>query len=257
MNWYIEDSNMPFELVESNGLQLLNTLKQLGIPCQCIGVIPFTHELTGMAEADPTLPSMFYGSCQLARKVASMSDFRPGVFWREEWFDPRSWEGKRTDLLNGEFSLTTVGDLRKYWTVVPVFIKSVKVKGITGQVIEPEAEDRARWTEEYSDLPDDMQLIATSCETIDREWRFFLVNGEVITGSTYRKDGYRCMNHPVSPEAGAAARRAAREWLPSPNIVMDIARTRDGEYKVVEFNSLNSSGFYRSDIAKVVVALEA
>ena len=186
MNWYIEDSNMPFELVESNGLQLLNTLKQMGIPCQCIGFIPFVHEVTGLQEADPLLPSMFYGSCGMAAKVATWDKFRPGVFWDAAWFDPRCWEGKRDDLLNGEFSLATVGMLRKDWVVVPTFIKSVKVKGLTGQVIEPEAEDRVRWIEEYSDLADDLELIATSCETIDREWRFFLVNGEVITGSTYR-----------------------------------------------------------------------
>lgn len=268
MVWYIEDSNMPFELVESNGLQLLNTLKQMGIPCQCIGFIPdrllasigfvgdrLLEELDVMG-ADPDMPSMFYGSCGLAAKVATWEKFRPGVFWQEDWFDARCWRGKRPDLLNEEFAMTTVADVRQCWVSEPTFIKSTKVKGLTGQVIEPDEEDRARWIDENVDLPDDMELIATSCVTIDREWRFFLVGGEVITGSTYRKDGYRCINHPVSAEAWEAATRAAKEWLPSPNIVMDMARTRSGEYKVVEFNSLNSSGFYKADIAKVVTAVE-
>jgi hypothetical protein len=258
MNWYIEDSNMPFELVESNGLQLLNTLKQMGRPCQCIGFIPFVHEITGIGdEADPDEPSIFYGSCGMVAKVATWEKFRPGVFWDSEWFDPRRWQGKRSDLLNEQFTMTTVGALRSSWIAEATFIKSVKVKGITGQVIEAEDEDRVRWIEKYSDLAGDLELIAAPCVRIDREWRFFLVNGEVITGGTYRKDGYRCMNHPVSVSAWEAARRAAREWLPASNIVMDIARTRDGEYKVVEFNSLNASGFYKSDIAKVVMALEA
>jgi hypothetical protein len=61
----------------------------------------------------------------------------------------------------------------------------------------------------------------------------------------------------VSSEAWAAANRAVKEWMPSQNITIDICRTRAGEYKVVEFNSINSSGLYRSDIGKLVDVLVA
>jgi len=53
-----------------------------------------------------------------------------------------------------------------------------------------------------------------------------------------------------------AARKFAEGWLPSQNIVMDIAELRTGEFKIIEFNSLNSSGFYCAEIDKIVVALE-
>ena len=55
----------------------------------------------------------------------------------------------------------------------------------------------------------------------------------------------------------AAADKAVLEWMPSPNIVIDIARLSTGEYKVVEFNCLSSSGFYSSNVEKLVQCLEA
>ena len=83
-----------------------------------------------------------------------------------------------------------------------------------------------------------------------------MIDGEVVTGSTYRKDGYRSVFHPVSSVAFDYARFAVKEWMPNPTIVIDIARTREGEYKVIEFNCINSSGVYNSDVGKLVDALE-
>jgi len=47
----------------------------------------------------------------------------------------------------------------------------------------------------------------------------------------------------------------ANKWLPYDCVVMDIAELATGEYKVVEFNSINSSGFYEHNITAVVEAL--
>jgi len=38
--------------------------------------------------------------------------------------------------------------------------------------------------------------------------------------------------------------------------VIDVAKMKDGEYKVVEINCLNSSGLYKVDLKKILVALK-
>ena len=45
------------------------------------------------------------------------------------------------------------------------------------------------------------------------------------------------------------------KWLPSPSVVIDIALTDKG-LKIIEFNNINSSGFYAIDVAKYVCAIE-
>ncbi len=48
--------------------------------------------------------------------------------------------------------------------------------------------------------------------------------------------------------------KLADKWLPNPTCVMDVALV-DDEYKVIEFNCFNSSGFYKNDINKIVMAV--
>jgi len=48
-----------------------------------------------------------------------------------------------------------------------------------------------------------------------------------------------------------AARRLANRYLPTPCVVLDIALTDSG-YKLVEFNPINSSGWYAADIGSVL-----
>ena len=50
------------------------------------------------------------------------------------------------------------------------------------------------------------------------------------------------------------AQTFADKWLPSECCVMDIALV-NGELKVIEFNAINSSGMYDSDVVAIFKAL--
>jgi hypothetical protein len=189
--------------------------------------------------------------------VSRQSNHHVETFWGSDWFDPNTWTGKRSDLLNEQIRMLTVAELRADWIEDVSFIKPVRVKAFTGMVIEPEKADHDNWLIEQSEMDGGELLVMSPVHKIEREWRFFVLEGEVITGSVYRKDGYRAQRWPVSPDAWAAARRAVKEWMPSQNIVIDLARTWDGEYKVIEFNSISSSGFYNSDVKLLVERMEA
>ena len=253
MIWYVQDGNIEFAALDRNALPLVKTLDDLGIARVSIGYDAETKAITGLSSADATQPGFFYGSTTVA-EIAAQSGFRPGAYYDLTWFDPAQWLDKRNDLLNQEQRLISVGEFRRNWIDGPVFVKSVSPKVLTGMVLEgPEA---TWWLEEYSGLDESEVLVVSPVCDIIQEWRFFLVDGEVVAGSQYRHDGITRIREPIAPEVWDRARRLAEGWVPSPHCVMDVCLTREGDMKIVEFNSINSSGFYAADIRRFVEAVE-
>jgi hypothetical protein len=261
MQWIIQNSGVTFACLDNNVAPLVDAIDKRGDSRFAIGVIPFTDTIVGLENIDLSIPTMFYGSTRLV-EIAEHLPIKPGVFFTHAWFDPKNWVGKRPDLLNESQSYMTVGELRKNWIEEPIFIKSADPKVLTGMVLEydsrtsPTISDREWWLIEYDHLKDEDRLVISPVQKIVQEWRFFIVNGKVVTGSQYKHDGVLRIRESIPDAVWRQAHRMAQEWLPSQNIVMDIALMWNGEYKVVEFNCLNSSGFYASAIAPLLAAFE-
>jgi hypothetical protein len=135
-----------------------------------------------------------------------------------------------------------------------MFVKSIAPKILTGMVLE--GSDVAWWLEEYASLADDEAIVVSPVQAIEREWRFFVIDRKVVAGSQYRHDGILRIREPIPANVWEQARKMAEDWLPSPNIVMDICLLPDGSFRLVEFNCLGASGFYAADIARIVEALD-
>jgi hypothetical protein len=92
------------------------------------------------------------------------------------------------------------------------------------------------------------------------EWRFFIVGRRIISGSKYRANGQLIQTRVTDRGMINEAQEIADIWLPDDCCVMDLALA-DGpsegiaNIKVVEFNCINSSGFYDHDIDAVFAAL--
>ena len=240
-------------MLERNIEPLPSILEKCGIKYFTIGYIPFENILTGLEDIDTSIPHFSYGSTkipELGKKYGLT------VFFEPEWFNPCNWVGKRDDLLNFSLDKTTVSELKSNWVSVPKFIKSIDPKVLTGSIFEPE--EHTLFLDEYTHLEDSDQLVVSDvCPyKIVQEWRFFLWKGEIVTGSQYRHDGILRTREKVSDETWKIARKMAEKWLPCENIVMDICLLESGEYKVVEFNCINSSGWYNSDIEKFILRIE-
>ena len=93
------------------------------------------------------------------------------------------------------------------------------------------------------------------CKEILAEYRFFIIEGQVVTGSQY-KIGDRVQSSTIIPSDiyQYASEQAAR-WQPNRAFAIDIAQTHQGP-KIIELNSANSAGFYACDIGKIVDAVE-
>lgn len=96
------------------------------------------------------------------------------------------------------------------------------------------------------------EVMMSTLKDIKLEYRFFIVGGRVIEGSTYKQYNKRVKH---TEEVFKIAQEMANKWLPYDCVVMDIAELASGEFKVVEFNSINSSGFYDHNISSIVEAL--
>lgn len=191
-------------------------------------------------------PRFYYGSTGLLRRLHALDE--PSVFDTPAALDQRIWQTQRADLLNPEAEVLTFGDLRARAFTAPYFVRPVcEQKAFAGQVVatadlSPLFQSRKGIVR---DLADDLLVaVAPVVDGIAAEYRFIVLNGCARLGARYRLDGTLSVSDSVPPEAWQWAHRLAACWLPAPFIVMDVAILTDGTARLIEFNSVHSSGLY-------------
>lgn len=211
-------------------------------------------------EIDPNQLIMVCGGLSLS-KVALARDWKPGAFTNEN-FRYEKWQENVVDfLLNprvfiDRFDRIGVPDQE-------FFIRPCEDnKAFTGVVMTPD--EFVSWRDGVlavaNDLhgalrPDTLVSIA-KLQKIYAEYRFFVVDGELVTWSQYKLGDRVTHSAHVSEEVIMFAYRMVKRWQPARAFVIDVAHTPDG-YKIIEYNSLNSAGFYAADCGRLVAAIEA
>jgi hypothetical protein len=114
--------------------------------------------------------------------------------------------------------------------------------------------------------PDDPILIS-EVVTFSREYRFFIRDRQVLTGSIYLLDdaipqvpiGYEGEGDPLWQDAiGFAQQVASTTKLELPvSVVIDVGLTDSRQWAVIEFNPVWASGIYGCDPLQVIECLEA
>jgi hypothetical protein len=137
-------------------------------------------------------------------------------------------------------------------------------KSFNGQIIDRQA--FISWQrkvidlrETYTTLDENTPVVVSELKQIYREARFFVVDGQVITGSTYKIGSRVCPSPEVPPTMWEYAQRMAGKWGPARAYVIDLALTDDaddGYNKIIEYNCCNCAGFYEIDVQKWIMAIE-
>jgi hypothetical protein len=169
----------------------------------------------------------------------------------------------RNDMLNNNvynikdaIEFLSIQQKGKLWFCKP----AEKAKIFTGSV-----EASEEWVEFLQDkveckssgsykLELDTKLVLDTPKVIYSEYRWFIVDKKIISGSMYKKNGQLFSEEILDRDMTKEAQEFANKWLPNDNCVMDLALTKEG-LKVVEFNCINSSGFYKCSKYKVFKAL--
>lgn len=239
-------------IVQSSGMDDTNTARvmdaclELGLPYDEVGFMLFANKVIGLEKAEEG--DIFYGSTNLM-EVLYRTQYASGVFYNEN-FDVRVWAANRDDMLNVP-EVMTVGEFLK--GTGEVFVRPVgDFKAFDGGTVG----DRAAWYDQNSYKGtrfNESELVAVSTpREILAEYRFFIIGGEIFTGSMYRYMG-RLSKRNMDASL-MHFRLLAEKWLPHENVVMDVAITPEG-IKVIEFNCINCSGLYDCDEKKIVKAL--
>lgn len=232
-------------------------------PHRYVGLIPFSREITSDEPLTGT-DHIPYGST-LFTTLASALKWE-GLHFDLNTFNYQAACANRDDMLNGEYILTVeeavmfmqhdTHGAHNDWFIRP----SKDLKQFSGQVIE--AAECAAWLQDamqcassgsYQLDKDEIVVVATP-KPIQAEWRWFIVNGKIVDGSMYRARGQLVKKHETDADVIAEAQTFADKWLPDPCCVMDLALV-DDKLKVIEFNCINSSGFYNHDVDKIFAAL--
>ena len=97
-------------------------------------------------------------------------------------------------------------------------------------------------------------IVVAKLKSISQEHRFFVINGEIITGSRYKVAG-SFSSSPIIDDGALSFAKKMIEKFKEPGFVIDIA-TINNEYKIMELNCFNASGFYDINLYKYIVAVE-
>ena len=257
MYWVIQ-SNM---YAEENYEHLLAALDRFKLPYSVHKVVPFVGTLE--PECNPPAGSVIVmGSTRLAR-VAQERGWKPGSFLNEnfDYFVQRKHWGRA--MLNYHSITYKFGSVQKmFWEDKPFFIRPMDdSKAFAGMVTDwpsyVEWRDKvAKLTpEDDPTLTLDTKVIVGPVMEIYREYRLFVTDQRVVTASLYKIGSRPQSDATVEPAILAFGEELAKKWSPAEAYAMDIADTPRG-LKVIEVNNINSAGWYKADMNKLVAALE-
>lgn len=201
-------------------------------------------------DIDPAGRVFVCGAIKMA-SVAQSKGWTPGSLLNTNFRHDVWVEHLGDELLNVDARTSTLSELVLNGTA---FVRPIEDnKAFTGQVFGPDA--FADWKRDTPALHD-IEVIASPVKKIYREYRLFFVAGAYVSGSLYKQAGQPLASADVDPETVDYATKIASIWQPAEAFVVDVALTDDG-WRVIEFNNINSSGFYASDVQRLVAAVEA
>lgn len=255
--------------------RLMETINRFSIPHAVVKPVPVIHKLlpsdfdshsyygdiNDVPEPfiDESGNIMVCGAVTLS-KIAKERGWEPGSFINDN-FDFEHWRANYgTELLNHDSKVCTFENVSDYWDTF--FIRPcLDSKSFTGTVYD--WNDFASWRDDVLSLDDELcpikrDTMVSYCgvKNILREYRFFVVDGEIVTGSQYKIGNRVLYTSDIDQDIIDYAKRMVTIWQPARAFVIDVALVSGGDLKVIEINNINSAGFYASDVQKFILAIE-
>ena len=239
-------------------------LEELGITPIWYGLIPFADEITNSEEFvnyDRVVP---FGTVKLL-KLWMERKLPPQcvIFYDHAKFDQHFYAGAvGPHLLNYPAKYYKLGDVKDQELDRPVFVKPTHdLKAFGGLVVHS---GHTIGQEVYgrmhdSALTDEEEiLVADVRDDITREYRNFVVGGELVDSCIY-KIGSRVTYEPMTAEEReqivAYFKNTKHAYQPGDTYVVDYARLENGDFKIIEFNDIHCSGMYCIDRRKLFKAI--
>jgi hypothetical protein len=254
MFWVLQDNLFN----EAAFADLLVQLDRQNTKYQVVKIIPFIAEM--IPDVDVQDDHVFVLGATSMSKVALRKGWVPGYF-SDNLNYQTLLENYGSYMLNATCVVATFGKLEKQWDVFhlrPV----LDTKSFAGTVMD--WDEFAEWREKVIAICEEEnslttltakdQVVMSPITEIHAEYRFYVVDGKVITGSMYKQGSRVHYSSVVDDRITKFAQEMVTLWSPNRAFALDIAETPTG-LKVIEINAINSSGFYACDMGKFVDAI--
>lgn len=224
---------------------------------------------------NPKEPFIFYGSLQLGRRINKLP-YYPSIYLTVDNYETYKYYGYfGNDLLNSDYLLISLNDaIRNKEKIIPQFNNDTNklflrpsngFKSFAGQTISIDNFDYDFdiLCKSYGGLDMETLVMFSSVKDIDEEYRFIVVSNEIITGSIYFDVENKGTFDPHYNKTIDITSREYEELMlytieqknkyqPDNAFTIDICRLSNGEYKVIEINSLCCASLYGADYNRIV-----
>jgi len=241
--------------------KMINCFERQDLPYDLVKIIPFADCLPeGITDHDG--PVLAYGTTTLLKNIVKSGKYFPGMWFNEETFKPSVW-GKQygEKWLNHDSKVMKIYEVLDHFDGPPLFIRpNSDFKLFSGDVFDKY--EFEKWydvindsTSQFKNITIKSEVTISSVKDIWAEWRFVVIDKEVVTGSMYKKHNMlyqsaEAFDMPINViEFALSIARA--DWQVEKAYTLDICQTVDG-LKVIEVNCFNASGFYECDVMHII-----
>jgi len=173
-----------------------------------------------------------------------------GMYYDYQNFDQAYYGKKDLPLLNNNAEYISVADNLNTFFEVDKFVKpSRDLKAFDAGIIK--AGDSVKsfiMSKRRQRFYLEEELVVADVQEMWDEFRFFVIDKEVVGGSAYRRSGKLGTDRNIPADVLQAAEEYALKYQPEEVFTMDLARLRDGTIKIIEYNCFNCSGVYDCDL---------
>lgn len=275
--WLIQDVNMRFKKLN----EVFSALENLGFEYKTFGVLPFTNTITGLEDIldEDVMYVVIAGTKVLSvltdvEELSELNDFltekqlqnqdfyldnlKNAIFYDINKFDQLSYNGIGLPLLNDSPELYLIGDNLDKTFDVDKFIKpSRDLKAFNGGIIKSgQTIEHFIKSQMHQSFYKEEVAIVGDLKNIQSEYRFFVVEEKIVTGSMYKLGDKVVSDKNIPIDMMEAAQNYSKLYQPSDVFTMDLAYTDKG-IKIVEYNCWNCSGHYDCDLDKIYLAIDS
>ena len=207
-------------------------------------LLTLLNKIDSLTEINPNLSEE-----QLQFSNQYIQNLKNGIFYHEKNFDQNFYGQLDLPLLNSNSQNLPIKEYLNSSFNEPVFIKpSRDQKAFNAGILEKGCtiKDFIFSQLHESFYLDEIAIIAP-IKSIYAEYRFFIVNEEVITGCQYRNSHSIFVSDVVPKMIQDAAIEFVKLYQPHDIFTMDLADTPEG-VKIIEYNCWNASELYKTNI---------
>lgn len=250
VNWLVD------HIAFADAQRIYNEVTRQGMRCETMASMPDEPEKDWIRLYGPNDCVVSYGSLSSISLVKRTTSWVPGFYCNLKAFDCTSYYPYfGYNLINQHYLMMPYGDLKRRKEFIfevlgvdTVFIKPDSGgKKFTGKLFDFKTFDKEVDNLDFYYVDNGELCVVAPAQNIISEYRFVVVNGEIVAGSQYLP--YR---EPVmTGGAFELAKKMAPLYKPDAAWTIDICETKLFTH-VLEINSFSCAGLYECDIEKVV-----